>query len=177
MMVQLEGVIASQIYRTDDKPLYHRGNSVLIAIACLAIALFVFAKFYYVLKKKTRARKWDAISPEQKQDYLDTTKHQGNKRLDFRFAHREGNKVVCPWRYRRVRLSELYTFRMFPPSVFKPDKDATISLDTSQPRPDKILSAIEHALTAYCHHIDRATLLVHYDVEDNISLPLADVAN
>nr|OQO28883.1 hypothetical protein B0A51_03210 [Rachicladosporium sp. CCFEE 5018] len=79
MMVQLGG--------QDDKPLYKRGNSVLIAIACLSILLFLFAKFYYVFKNRSRARKWDAMSAEQKQDYLDTTKHQGNKRLDFRFAH------------------------------------------------------------------------------------------
>nr|OQO26663.1 hypothetical protein B0A51_04140 [Rachicladosporium sp. CCFEE 5018] len=87
MMVQLGGVIASQVYRADDKPLYKRGNSVLVAIACLSIALFIFAKLYYVLKNKTRARKWDAMSAEQKQEYLDTTNDQGNKRLDFRFAH------------------------------------------------------------------------------------------
>lgn len=37
-----------QIYRTNDKPLYRTGNKVLIAIACYNIALFVFAKVFYV---------------------------------------------------------------------------------------------------------------------------------
>ena len=87
MNVQLGGVIAANIYRQDDKPLYHRGNSVLIAIAILSILLFVFAKVYYISRNKSRAKKWDAMTPEQKADYIENTTDKGNKRLDFRFAH------------------------------------------------------------------------------------------
>lgn len=87
MNVQLGSVIAANIYREDDKPLYHRGNSVLIAINLLALALFVFAKSYYVLRNRSRQRKWGTISVEERQEYLETTKDEGNKRLDFRFAH------------------------------------------------------------------------------------------
>jgi hypothetical protein len=47
----------------------------------------IFIKVYYVWRNRTRARIWDAMSPEEKDQYLTTTKDEGNKRLDFRFAH------------------------------------------------------------------------------------------
>lgn len=87
MSVQAGGVIGSNIYRADDKPLYHRGNMQIVAINCLAIALYGFAKVYYVFRNKQREKKWAAMSQEQKDDYIQNTTDQGNKRLDFRFAH------------------------------------------------------------------------------------------
>jgi hypothetical protein len=87
MNVQLGGVIGANIYREDDKPLYRRGNSVLIGINLLAISLFVFAKVYYILRNRSRERIWNAMSAEEKTEYLETTTDEGNKRLDFRFAH------------------------------------------------------------------------------------------
>lgn len=47
----------------------------------------VFVKGYYMHRNKTRDRLWNAMSSEEKDHYLRTTKDQGNKRLDFRFAH------------------------------------------------------------------------------------------
>lgn len=41
-----------QIYRTDDKPLYRRGNAILIAICCYNIVLFISAKLFYVYINK-----------------------------------------------------------------------------------------------------------------------------
>ena len=87
MTVQMGGVIAANIYREDDKPRYYRGNSVLIGINVLALVLFAFAKTYYVLRNKARERKWSAMTQEEKHVYLETTTDEGNKRLDFRFAH------------------------------------------------------------------------------------------
>jgi hypothetical protein len=62
--VQLGGIISANIYRDDDKPLYKRGNRVLLGINVLAIALFIFAKVYYVVKNKIRDRKWNAMTPQ-----------------------------------------------------------------------------------------------------------------
>lgn len=87
MNVQLGGVIGANIYREDDKPLYHRGNSVLIGISLLAISLFAFAKVYYILRNRSRERVWNEMSAEKRAEYLETTMDEGNKRLDFRFAH------------------------------------------------------------------------------------------
>lgn len=87
MMVQLGGVIGANIYREDDKPRYHRGNSVLIGINALALVLFIFARLYYTWRNHTREKKWSAMSQDEKHEYLKNTKDEGNKRLDFRFSH------------------------------------------------------------------------------------------
>ncbi|KAL3478543.1 major facilitator superfamily domain-containing protein [Aspergillus californicus] len=87
MMVQVQSIIASNIYREDDKPLYRRGNRVLIGVNCLNIVLYLFAKGYYVYRNKQRAKIWDNMTPLEKEEYFSTTTDQGNKRLDFRFAH------------------------------------------------------------------------------------------
>lgn len=87
MMVQLGNICAAFIYRADDAPLYHRGNTQIIIINILAIGLFLFAKAYYILKNRSREKKWNAMTPQQRQEYkLDTTL-VGSRRLDFRFAH------------------------------------------------------------------------------------------
>ncbi|QIW97774.1 hypothetical protein AMS68_003292 [Peltaster fructicola] len=87
MTVQASNIIGSNIYRDDDKPYYYRGNRVLIGICVANIFLFVGAKLFYVLINRHRERTWNAMSREEKEHYLATTTDQGNKRLDFRFAH------------------------------------------------------------------------------------------
>lgn len=44
MSVQLGNIASNNIYRDDDKPYYHRGNSQLFAINIAAIAVFLLAK-------------------------------------------------------------------------------------------------------------------------------------
>ncbi|KAF2101585.1 MFS general substrate transporter [Rhizodiscina lignyota] len=87
MTVQASNIIASNIYRNDDKPLYRTGNKVLIGLCVYNIALFIGAKIFYVLINRHRERIWNSMSKEEKEHYLSTTKDKGNKRLDFRFAH------------------------------------------------------------------------------------------
>ncbi|GAM41001.1 hypothetical protein TCE0_041f13781 [Talaromyces pinophilus] len=85
MAVQTSGIIGSNIYRSNDAPLYLRGNKVLIGIASLSLFLFLFAKVYYDLKNYYRARKWNAMSSAERDAHLAANKDSGNKRLDFRF--------------------------------------------------------------------------------------------
>ncbi|KZF20922.1 putative transporter [Xylona heveae TC161] len=87
MCVQTSSIIGSNIYRNDDKPLYRRGNKALIGICVYNMFLIVGIKFYYVWRNNVRQKKWDSMSREEKEHYLLTTKDEGNKRLDFRFAH------------------------------------------------------------------------------------------
>lgn len=87
MFVQSGNIIASNIYRDDDKPLYVRGNKVLVAITAANIVLFYAVKVFYVWRNKVRQSRWDAMTSEEQQDYVMSTKDTGPKRLDFRFAH------------------------------------------------------------------------------------------
>ncbi|KAE8376058.1 hypothetical protein BDV26DRAFT_282968 [Aspergillus bertholletiae] len=77
MCVQASGIIASNVYRKDDAPRYKPGNRVLVALVIMNIFIYLFTKTYYVLRNSSRNRKV----------YLATTTDEGNKRLDFRFAH------------------------------------------------------------------------------------------
>ncbi|KAK7059666.1 allantoate permease [Favolaschia claudopus] len=88
MFVQASAIIYSQIYRKDDAPRYRRGNRVLIAINSLnLLVVYPATKMYYIWRNKQRDRIWNAMTDEERQHYLTTTKDVGNRRLDFRFAH------------------------------------------------------------------------------------------
>ena len=87
MSVQMSNIISSQIYRADDKPYYYRGNKVLLGILAWNIVVFIGAKAYYVWTNNKRDAVWNAMTREERVNYLATTKDKGNKRLDFRFAH------------------------------------------------------------------------------------------
>lgn len=86
MCVQASSIISSNIYRDDDKPLYRRGNKVLIAICAFNFTLFIGTKFFYAYINQRREKIWESMTKEERKSYLETTKDQGNKRLDFRFA-------------------------------------------------------------------------------------------
>jgi hypothetical protein len=86
MFLQAGVVISSNIYRADDAPLYRRGNSVLLGIVSFNLVLYVIAKTYYVWRNRSRGRKWDGMTPEEKLVYLSDHQDKGNKRWDFRFA-------------------------------------------------------------------------------------------
>ncbi|OWB74319.1 hypothetical protein B5S31_g4108 [[Candida] boidinii] len=86
MFVQAGGIIASNIYRPDDKPLYHRGNMQLFWIAFAMFPIMLLTKAFYVYINRTREKKWQSMTEEEKEDYIKTTEDEGSYRLDFRFA-------------------------------------------------------------------------------------------
>ena len=71
----------------DDAPRYRRGNRVLVSLVVTNIFIYLLTKVYYVWRNSTREKKWNALSAEERLHYLETTKDEGNRRLDFRFAH------------------------------------------------------------------------------------------
>ncbi|KAI1213067.1 MFS general substrate transporter [Annulohypoxylon truncatum] len=87
MFVQSGNIIAVNIYRDDDQPLYRRGNKILLAITVFNIVLFYLVKVFYIWRNRVRDRRWNAMSPEEQENYILTTKDEGMRRLDFRFAH------------------------------------------------------------------------------------------
>ncbi|KIW21652.1 hypothetical protein PV08_02232 [Exophiala spinifera] len=86
MACQSSGIIASNIYRQDDRPRYRRGNRTLVALCVTNVFLYGFAKVYYTLRNRHRDRIWNSMTEEERSSYLATTTDKGNKRLDFRFA-------------------------------------------------------------------------------------------
>lgn len=87
VFVQLGNIAANNIYREDDKPLYHRGNRNLFIVAVACVPLLLLVKGYYVWRNKKRDEIWNAMTYEEQETYVRTTKDEGNKRLDFRFDH------------------------------------------------------------------------------------------
>ncbi|ORY01985.1 major facilitator superfamily domain-containing protein [Clohesyomyces aquaticus] len=87
MFVQSGNIIATNIYRDSDQPLYRRGNKILLWICSFNIVLFYLVKAFYIWRNKVRESKWNAMSKEEQDDYLKNTKDEGMKRLEFRFVH------------------------------------------------------------------------------------------
>ncbi|KAI9047371.1 hypothetical protein LZ554_008817 [Drepanopeziza brunnea f. sp. 'monogermtubi'] len=87
MFVQSGNIVAVNIYRDDDRPLYRRGNRILLAICSFNIVLFYAVKWYYLRRNAQRDKIWNAMTADQQEEYIATTKDEGAKRLDFRFAH------------------------------------------------------------------------------------------
>ena len=80
MTVQASNVIASNIYRNDDKPLYRRGNKVLLGILAWNVVLIVGSKYYYIWRNARREAIWSKMSALERSQYLTTTTDKGNKR-------------------------------------------------------------------------------------------------
>ncbi|RYP89208.1 hypothetical protein DL770_004506 [Monosporascus sp. CRB-9-2] len=87
MFVQTGNIVGVNIYRDEDRPLYYTGNRVLLGLTSFNILLFYMVKAFYLWRNRVRDRKWDAMSTEEQETYVLTTKDEGLKRLDFRFAH------------------------------------------------------------------------------------------
>ncbi|KAF8606759.1 MFS general substrate transporter [Ceratobasidium sp. AG-I] len=87
MFVQAGIVIYSNIYRADDKPLYKRGNRVLIGVCLMNIVLYGLTFFFYRTVNRRRDKMWNSWSKVEQTKHLETTSDKGNKRLDFRFAY------------------------------------------------------------------------------------------
>ncbi|KIM47672.1 hypothetical protein M413DRAFT_15814 [Hebeloma cylindrosporum] len=87
MCVQMGAIIAANIYRNDDKPLYKRGNRDLMAISAMNFCLYIGTFFFYRTLNARRAKIWDSWTAKEQQAYLETTKDDGNRRLNFRFAY------------------------------------------------------------------------------------------
>lgn len=87
IFVQAATLVGQNIYQPSDAPFYHKGNRVLLGITAAAIIVSWFAKGWFVWRNRQRAAIWDSWTLEEKEEYLRTTKDEGNKRLDFRFQH------------------------------------------------------------------------------------------
>ncbi|EGW31204.1 uncharacterized protein SPAPADRAFT_72059 [Spathaspora passalidarum NRRL Y-27907] len=87
MFVQLGGIIGSNIYREDDLPLYHRGNTQIFWFTFALIPILAFTKLYYYSRNKYKARVWNSMTEEERESYRKYSTDEGAKRLDFFFVH------------------------------------------------------------------------------------------
>ncbi|PKS10116.1 hypothetical protein jhhlp_001866 [Lomentospora prolificans] len=87
MFVQVSGMIGANIYQPDDAPRYYKANKGLLVI-CIWMCLIQYPAtyYYYRWRNNSKAKKWDAMTPDEQEHYRMTTTDEGNKRLDFRFA-------------------------------------------------------------------------------------------
>ncbi|KAF2479861.1 major facilitator superfamily domain-containing protein [Neohortaea acidophila] len=86
MAVQLQYIIAANVYREDDRPLYRRGNSVLACIGGMNIVIYLLVKVYYTKRNQQKRKQWNALSPEEQEVYRQNTTDAGSRRLDFQFV-------------------------------------------------------------------------------------------
>ncbi|KAF9450203.1 allantoate permease [Macrolepiota fuliginosa MF-IS2] len=88
MFVQTSSIVSANIYRKDDAPRYRRGNRILMGVAAFnLVILYPGTRMYYIWRNKQRDKIWNAMTEDEKVNYLATTKDVGNRRLDFRFAY------------------------------------------------------------------------------------------
>ncbi|KAH6659124.1 major facilitator superfamily transporter [Truncatella angustata] len=87
MWVQVSGMIGANIYQSSDSPRYFKANKGLLVI-CIWMCLIQYPAtyYYYRWRNSSKAKKWDAMTTEEQENYRMTTADVGNKRLDFRFA-------------------------------------------------------------------------------------------
>ncbi|KAI3622226.1 major facilitator superfamily transporter [Moniliophthora roreri] len=65
----------------------YRGNRVLIGICSMNICLYIGTYLFYKYLNYRRDKIWNSWSKKEQQSYIETTKDEGNQRLDFRFAY------------------------------------------------------------------------------------------
>jgi hypothetical protein len=49
--------------------------------------LYTAVNFFYKWVNARRDKIWNSWTPEERENYLKTTKDEGSKRMDFRFAY------------------------------------------------------------------------------------------
>lgn len=87
MFVQMGAIIALNIYREDDFPLYKKGNTILFLIELLLIPLLLFTKCFYIWKNNQKGKLWNKMTEEEREYYRKHSTDRGNERLDFVFEH------------------------------------------------------------------------------------------
>ena len=58
-------IIALNIYREDDFPLYKKGNTILFLIELLLIPLLLFTKCFYIWKNNQKGKLWNKMTEEE----------------------------------------------------------------------------------------------------------------
>ena len=105
MAVQASGIIGANLYQAQDAPRYTKANTAILAIIVFnVVIMYPGVYLYYKARNAHKAKQWNKMTVEQqtecmfthcrtqyKTDFactdLETTKDEGARRLDFRFAY------------------------------------------------------------------------------------------
>ncbi|KAJ7615951.1 MFS general substrate transporter [Roridomyces roridus] len=79
------GTWASQIYQAQDAPDFRTGNSINIAFAAAATLMWIIQRQYYRHLNKVHARKYAALTVEEREEEDSRADELGNRSLRFRF--------------------------------------------------------------------------------------------
>lgn len=71
MSYQVGSIIAANIYRDDDKPLYYTANKALVVLCCVNIMLFVLAKIYYILRNRAIKKRCTDTSDSESPRFIE----------------------------------------------------------------------------------------------------------
>jgi hypothetical protein len=81
MAVQVSGMIGANIYQPTDAPRYFKANKGLLVICIwMCVLQYPGTYFYYRWRNNSKAKRWDALSTEERDHYTNTTTDEGNKR-------------------------------------------------------------------------------------------------
>ncbi|TNY22145.1 major facilitator superfamily domain-containing protein [Rhodotorula diobovata] len=81
------GTDSPLVAQASDKPRYRKANSGILAVIVFNLVIVYPGTFvYYKMRNAWKAKRWNAMTTEEKADYLATTKDEGCRRLDFVFA-------------------------------------------------------------------------------------------
>ncbi|KAF8651059.1 hypothetical protein AX16_004922 [Volvariella volvacea WC 439] len=82
----LHGTWGAFIYRADDAPDFKRGNMVNIILTAITLVLWLLQKLYYQYLNSRNARRYAALTDEEKEEEDSKREEKGNKSLLFRFT-------------------------------------------------------------------------------------------
>lgn len=68
MAANAAGIYGAQLFRSDDKPRYHRGLTINVVLIAAALAFAIFQGFYYRRKKLAEAKATQSIASSQDSD-------------------------------------------------------------------------------------------------------------
>ncbi|KAK9447842.1 major facilitator superfamily domain-containing protein [Limtongia smithiae] len=83
IFVQAGNILAANVYRESDAPVYHRGNGVLIGINVISMIIIVFIRQFFTRENKRRAKEWAQLDEVEREEYIQASKALGNRQLNF----------------------------------------------------------------------------------------------
>lgn len=80
-------MVSVNLFRDEDAPRFIKGFWILFGALLLTIVLFLFQRYHLMYVNRKRAETTQHWTDEDWRKYNETTKDEGDERLDFRFCY------------------------------------------------------------------------------------------